>query len=149
LTRGLARQQEENYRKVRQAEAELTQTLRRNPAIEEVAAKTGLRVEQIRNALTARALHFAGALPEAEDPSAAGLIQSPRLERAGVPEALAHLGDRDQQIIIRYYWRDQPHEEIARELGLTPANVSKIRQRALGKLRKRLEGGRKGGQEND
>src|SRR5882724_3102938 len=42
LTRDMARRQEEIYRKLRQTEAELTQTLQRNPTMEEVAEKAEL-----------------------------------------------------------------------------------------------------------
>lgn len=150
LTREMAREQEKNYRKVRQAEAELTQTLRRNATIEEVAAKTGLTANQIRNAIDARNLHFAGELPESDNTATAGLIESPQTETAiFLREAIANLTDREQQIIASYYWEDKSHEEIARELGLTESNVKKIRQRAIDKLRKRFDGKRKGGQDDD
>ncbi len=150
LTRDIARRQDEIYRKVRQAEAELTQTLQRNPTIEEVAEKTGLSVDQIRNAIDAKGLAFAGALPDTEGPSVSGLIETPRPERAiFLLQALAHLDTREQQIIRLYYWEDQPHEEIALKLGLTVSNVIKIRQRALDKLRKRLDVKRKGERDED
>lgn len=140
LTRDVTRRQEENYRKFRQAQDELTQTLRRNPAIEEVAQKTGLTVEQIRTAIDARSVAFAGPMPDAEDPPMSELVEAPRPERTlYVLEALAHLSDREQEIVSLYYWEDQPHDEIAQSLGLTVSNVIKIRQRAIGKLRTRLD----------
>lgn len=150
LTRDMARRQDEIYRQVRQAEAELTQTLQHNPTIEEVAAKTGLSVEQIGNAIDARGVAFAGALPDAEDPPASSMVESPRPERTiFLLEALAHLRPREQEIIRLYYWEDQPHEEIARQFGLTVSNITKIRQRAIGKLRQLLDVKREGGQDED
>lgn len=140
LTRDMARRQEENYRKFRQTEGELTQTLQRNPTIEEVAQKTGLTVEQIRTAIDARSVAFAGAMPDAEDPPMPERVDAPAPERTlYVLEALAHLSDREQEIVSLYYWEDQPHDEIAQSLGLTVSNVIKIRQRAIDKLRKRLD----------
>jgi RNA polymerase sigma factor (sigma-70 family) len=149
ITRDMARRQDEIYRKLRQAEAELTQTYERTPTAEEVADKAGLTVEQVRNAIDARGVAFAGPLPDAESPAAAGLIESPGPERTiFLREALAHLNAREQQIIDFYYWQGQPHEEIAGHLGLTVSNVTKIRQRAIGKLRKRLDEW-EGGQDED
>jgi RNA polymerase sigma factor (sigma-70 family) len=140
LTRDVARRQDEIYRKFRQAVDELTQTLRRNPTIEEVAEGTGLTLDQIRNAIDARGVAFAGAMPDAEELPVSNLVEAPRPERTlYVLEALDHLTDREQEIVSLYYWEDQPHEEIAQRLGLTVSNVIKIRQRAIGKLRQRLD----------
>jgi RNA polymerase sigma factor (sigma-70 family) len=139
LTRNMARRQDETYRRVRQIFDELAQKLQRNPTIEEVAEKTGLRIEQILNAIDARGVAFAAALPDDDVTSTLGLIESPRPERRiFLLEALASLKPREKEIIHCYYLEGQPQEEIARKLGLTVANVTKIRQRALGKLRKLL-----------
>jgi RNA polymerase sporulation-specific sigma factor len=149
ITRDMARRQDEIYRKVRRTEEELTKTLQRIPTAEEVAEKTRLTIEQILNAIDARGLAFAASFPDAEDPPKR-MIEAPQPERAiFLLEALAHLSDRDRKIIRLYYWEDRTHEEIARELGLSISNVTKIRQRALGKLRKLLDVKRKGGRDED
>lgn len=145
LTRDIARRQEPIYRKVRQTEDELTCTLQRDPTIEEVAEKAGLTVEQIRNANDARNVAFAEELPNGEDPQLSSLIVSPEPELTLLLlEALAHLDQREQEVIRLYYWEGESHEEIARELEATISNVTKIRQRAIGKLRKVLGVERKG-----
>lgn len=150
LTRNMARRQEEIYRKVRQTEAELMQAYGRNPTIEEVAEKAALNVEQILNAIDARGVAFAEALPDGEDLPAWRTIEAPQPERAiFLLEALARLSEREQGIIRLYYWEDQPHEEIARRLELTVSNVIKIRQRAIDKLRQLLDVKPKGGQDED
>lgn len=136
ITRELARQQHEIYRKVMRTFDELAQLLQRNPTIEEVAEKTGLKIEQILKAIDARGVAFPEAFPGAEDWSASDLIEYPGPERMiFLLELLARLSPREQEIIQLYYWEDKPHEEIARMLGLTAANVAKIRQRAIRKLR--------------
>lgn len=150
ITRDMSRRQDENYRKVRKAEDELIQTLQRRPTIEEVAKHAQLTIRQILDAIDARDIAFAGAMPDAEHVPASASIEAPPQERTLLLlEALACLSEREQQIIRLYYWEDQPHDEIARTLGLTVANVTKIRQRALGKLRERLDKKRKGGQNED
>jgi RNA polymerase sigma factor (sigma-70 family) len=140
ITRNMARRQYQIYRKVRETEDELLKTLERHPTIEEVAEKTALTTGQIRNAIDSRAVAFAGAMPGAGDMPASGSLETPRPERTlSLLEALAHLNGREQTIIRLYYWEDQSHEESAQRLGLTTSNVIKIRQRAIGKLRKRLK----------
>lgn len=140
LTREMTRRQHEIYSKIRQTENELTQILQRNPTIQEVAEQAGLTTEQIRNALDARGLAFAGGMPNAEDAGVSVTLEAPRPERTvSLLQELARLNVREQQIIRLYYWEDLPQEEIAQRLGLTTSNVSKIRQRAIGKLRKRLK----------
>jgi RNA polymerase sporulation-specific sigma factor len=140
LTHNLARGQEEVYRKMRRVEDELTKTLQRNPTIEEVAEKAGLTVEQIRTAIDARGVAFAGELPDAEEMPPSYTIDPSRSERESLlMEALSQLDARVQQIIHLYYWEDQPHEEIAQKLGLTASNVTKIRQRAIARLRAQLD----------
>lgn len=147
LTRDIARRPEEIYRKMRKTTDELTKTLERNPTIEEVAQEAQLTIEQMLNAIDARGVSFAGALPDAEDPSLSGMVESPRPERKiFLLEALAHLDQREQEIIDLYYWQDQPPDEIAGKLDMTVSNVTKVRQRAIVKLRKRLDVTRKGGQ---
>lgn len=141
ITGDMARRQDEIYRRFRHTEDELTQTLQRNPTIEEVAEKAGLTVEQIRSAIDARGLAFAGPMPDAEHTPASAVLQAPRPERTiWLLEALSILNEREQAIIRLYYWEDQTHEEIAKELGLTISNVTKIRQRAIARLRKHLAG---------
>ena len=72
LTRGLARQQEEFYRKIKHVDSVLTRKLQRNPTIEEVADETGLSVEQIMFAIDAMGVAFAGELPDVhEEPAPA------------------------------------------------------------------------------
>jgi RNA polymerase sigma factor (sigma-70 family) len=139
LTGNLARGQEAIYRKMRHIEDELTKMLERNPTIEEVAEKAELTTEQILNAIDARGIAFAGELSDAEVMPSSYTIEPSRSERTiFLMEALSHLDARGEQVIRLYYWEDQPPEKIAQMLGLTTSNVTKIRQRAIAKLRKQL-----------
>ncbi|MEK6300532.1 MAG: sigma-70 family RNA polymerase sigma factor [Acidobacteriota bacterium] len=140
ITRSMARRQYEIYRKVGRTRDELIQTLQRHPTIEEIAEKVKLTTGQIRNAIDARDIAFPGAMPDAEHMPASRPLEWPRPERTlSLLDALAQLNETEQTIIRLYYWEDQSHEEITQRLGLTISNVIKIRQRAIGKLRKRLK----------
>ena len=141
LTRDLARQQEEICRKINRVEADLIKTLQRNPTVEEIAERTALTVEQIRNAVDAMGIAFAGALPDSEDHP----VETPQSETAMlVRDALSQLKEREALILTYYYLEGQPPQEIAKRLGLTVSNVTKIRQRAIIKLRARLDTIREG-----
>lgn len=161
LTRNLARRQEEVYRKMRQAEAELTKALQRNPTIEEVAEKTGLTTEQIQNSIDAMGVAFAGELPVADDSPASGAVEVPQPEKTIlVEEALSRLSGTEQEIVRLYYLEDQSHEKIAEKLEIIPIEVTRIRrqaigkvakicQRAINKLHKQFDVKEKGGQDED
>jgi len=139
LTRDMARQQEEICRKIKRVEAELIKRLQRNPTIEEVAEKTGITVEKIRNANDAMGIAFAGAFPDSEDHSS-HLIKAAQPETTIlVRDALSQLNEREALVLSYYYLDEQSPQEIAERLGLTVSNVTKIRQRAIIKLRKRLD----------
>jgi RNA polymerase sigma factor (sigma-70 family) len=145
LTRGLARQQEEFYRKIKYVDSVLTRTLQRNPTIEEVADETGLSVEQIMFAIDAMGVAFAGELPDVQEPAAVGRVEFPRQEQAAIiQDVLARLSEREQSIVVDYYWEDQSHDDIAQSHGLSVSNVIKIRQRAVKKLRQLLGSERTG-----
>jgi len=139
LTRNVRRRQEEIYRRVRTATEQLTQTLQRIPTIEEVGKQTGLTIEQIMTAIDAKSVGFPEALPESGDPDLI-LYKSTNPEvRIFLLEAVEMLSEREREIISSYYWNDQTNEEIAQQLGLTVSNAIKIRQRAIQKLRKKLD----------
>lgn len=138
LTRTLARRQQEICRQVREAEAELTAMLQRQPTLEEVERATGLSGEQIHTALDAASLTFAGALDDA-DPEAVATTEPARLETITlVREALAQLTEREARIVIYYNVEGRSTREISRQLDLSVSNVTKIRQRAMHKLSKLL-----------
>ena len=80
LTRDLARHQEEICRNVRLADAELTNALQRKPTVEELARKTGYRVDQINNAVDAMGVAFA-AEPCDPEASRAGFNSRERTRR--------------------------------------------------------------------
>lgn len=150
LTHNLARRQQEIVQQVRDADAELGQALGRQPTTAEVAAKTGLTEEQMRHAIAAVGVAFAGAPSETDEGAAAtGTSAATQEATILVREVLERLSEREAQIIIYYYLEELPTREISRQLGLSVSNVTKIRQRALGKLRALLGVKKEGGRDED
>jgi RNA polymerase sigma factor (sigma-70 family) len=146
FTRDLARRQKEIYLTIRRAEVELSNALQRNPTIEEVAKKTELTTQQIRNALDAIGLASAGEIPDPESAALMRTVETPDPERTlALMEALSRLSARENEIIQLCYWKGMSPEETAQVMGLTVSNVIKIRQRANKKLRKLLDARERGG----
>jgi len=54
--------------------------------------------------------------------------------------ALERLSERERQVINRLYWDGRTESEIAHELGISQQAVSKIKQKAIQKLRELLKG---------
>jgi RNA polymerase sigma-70 factor (ECF subfamily) len=57
-----------------------------------------------------------------------------------VREALAQLSDDCQEILDRFFCRDQSYREIGDEVGIPAGTIASRISRCLGKLRERLEG---------
>jgi RNA polymerase sigma-B factor len=137
LTRDMARQQEEIYRRIKAADSHLTKTLHRTPTIEEIARQTDLTIEQIQNALDARGIAFAGEMPDDEELLGSKKAASPQFDKTILlDEALSRLTAIEQQIVRLHYLEDQPHEKIAEKLEIIPAEVTRIRQRAINNVTK-------------
>ena len=77
---------------------------------------------------------FSGDLPRA-DPAG-----EPRLDAAQLAACLEHLGERERSVLVLTFRAEQTALEVARELGLTAANVRVIRHRALARLRGCMQG---------
>jgi RNA polymerase sigma factor (sigma-70 family) len=61
-------------------------------------------------------------------------------EGARVREALRSLDGREQRILHLRYWEEETQTAVAARIGVSPARVNQIERRALGKLRRMLEG---------
>jgi len=137
LTRGMKRLQNELYREIQLTHDELRQKLGRKPTLEEIAAEIGITAEQVRKAIRAMRIAFPGGLPEDDEVSLLKIDPRPSQENTiQIEDALSQLPEKDRAILIRFYWHDMSDLEIAKDLNLTVANVTKIRQRAIIKLRK-------------
>ena len=60
------------------------------------------------------------------------------LENIALREAVKTLTPREQRIISLRYYKDKTQMEIAAEIGISQAQVSRVEKAALEKLRKQL-----------
>ena len=133
-----------------QARDELAATLDRDPTPDEIAARLGVPREQVVNAMEAiiepislyepvfsengDALYVIDQLSDTSH----GSTDESWLENIALREAVRTLTPREQKIIHLRYYKDKTQMEIASEIGISQAQVSRVEKAALEKLRKQL-----------
>lgn len=60
------------------------------------------------------------------------------LEDIALQEAIAHLGEREQKIIQMRFYKGKTQMEIAREIGISQAQVSRLEKGAFERIRKEM-----------
>ena len=133
-----------------QARDELSATLDRDPTPDEIANHLGVPREQVVNALEAiiepislyepvfsengDSLYVIDQLSDTSRDS----TDESWLENIALREAVRTLTPREQKIIALRYYKDKTQMEIAAEIGISQAQVSRVEKAALEKLRKQL-----------
>jgi RNA polymerase sigma-B factor len=145
------RQMQELLLAVRDATEPLTQQLGRIPADSDLARHLGVSGDQLRQARQAQLAFSPSSLdaPQADHGATITLADSlgaedPRLDHMlGMHAVSAHWGElppREQQILIMDFGDGLTQAEIGQRLGISQMHVSRLRARALGRLRARLLG---------
>ncbi len=122
----------ETFMRVRQVEGDLASTLGRPPSVGEVAAALGLGDDEVVEAL---------AVGSADRARTAELVRAMGVEVDAVgtdvdlQRALARLPARARVVLHRRYWVGATQAEVAREVGVSQGQVSRIEQRSLAQLR--------------
>ncbi len=132
------------------ARDELSAKLDRDPTPDEIAAHLGVPRAQVVNALDAivepislyEPVYTEGGdslyvIDQLSDTSR-GATDDAWLENIALREAVSTLSEREQKIIRLRYYRDKTQMEIASEIGISQAQVSRLEKAALQKLRKQL-----------
>ena len=133
-----------------QARDELSAALDRDPTPDEIAAHLGVPREQVVNAMEAiiepislyepvfsengDSLYVIDQLSDTSRDS----TDESWLENIALREAVRTLTPREQKIIHLRYYKDKTQMEIASEIGISQAQVSRVEKAALEKLRKQL-----------
>jgi RNA polymerase sigma-B factor len=124
---------------LKQAGSELTGRLGRAPTWAELGARAALPAEEVARTLESEHARapLALAASEGEEP---GTARPPAAHRDPIGEAevratlfaaLRRLGKRERRIVLLRYFRDLNQAEIAREVGLSPIQVSRLLRDAL------------------
>lgn len=145
----VSRSVKETAYKVQQMRDILTARLGREPSIGEVAAELGLSREEVVNAMEAAQsptsiyetlhqddgdpIYLLDQLKGEEDGD------TPWLESISVKELLENLPERDRLILIWRFFEDKTQSDIARRLGLSQVQVSRLERQALKRLKEFMD----------
>jgi RNA polymerase sigma-B factor len=140
------RASQERALKVQDARAKLSARTGRSPTPNEIAEFLELSVEDVLEGLEAAAAHHSISLqtPRDEGDGEAGVLADTlghddygyqlAEERTTVAAAMGSLSKRDQYVLMLRYFEDRTQSEIARELGISQMQISRILRRATARL---------------
>ena len=113
----------------------------REPTVSELSSSMGLPEEQIVEAISA-AMPPVSLTYEDEDGGQIDLpVSSPEealADRISLDQVLSALEERDRQLIILRYFREQTQTQTAQALGMTQVQVSRREKKILAALRAQL-----------
>ena len=137
--------------KVNQATDELTVELQRSPSVEEIAAKLGVGAEEILEAMESSGAYTSVSLEaggSSEDDEAPALID--RLgsvdedldasdARMVIDDAIRDFSPREQEIVRMRFIDGLTQVEIAKRLGVSQVQVSRLLRRTLRKIQDKID----------
>ena len=129
----------------------LTKKLNRDPTIEELAEFSKMNKEEILFALESSAsMQYLYEVIHQDDGSPVLLIdklsenavQDKNItEKIALKEALRNLDTKSRQIIVLRYFKDKTQIQVAKMLGISQVQVSRIEKKVLKEMRKQLDEG--------
>jgi RNA polymerase primary sigma factor len=142
----------ESMNRVMRVQRQMTQDLEREPTVDELAEKTGLTPERVREIqrIAQDPLSLDSPVGEEDDSNLADFIEDSgadapaevatrRMLAAAVEEALDELSDREKEVVrLRFGLYDgqaRTLEEVGREFGVTRERIRQIEAKTLAKLR--------------
>jgi RNA polymerase sporulation-specific sigma factor len=127
----------------------LTKKLKRSPTIEELADYANVNKEEILFAIeSSNSLQYLYDTIHQDDGAPVLLIDKLSetsvddeniIERIALKEALRGLDNKARQIIMLRYFKDKTQVEVAKMLGISQVQVSRIEKKVLLEMRKKLE----------
>src|SRR6185437_12904851 len=138
--------------KVEKATEKLTVEMRRPPSVEELAEEVGIAAAEVLEVLAAGhnrrplSLDAPPAGEDAEESSGPEWVGRPDgnfdlvEDRLGVEMALPSLGEREREVLRLRFVAELPQSEIARRVGCSQMQISRLLRRSLDQLREEAEG---------
>jgi RNA polymerase sigma-B factor len=133
---------------VSRAQNDLTHELGRSPRVKEVAAHLGVAEEDVVEALSADGCYTPTSLDTPIGADGAGVLgellpdensaQSEAEARIMLTPAVRSLPEREREILYLRFFKQQTQAQIAKEIGVTQMQVSRILARVLTQLRGQL-----------
>ena len=138
-------------RKLHFDKEKLTKELNREPTIDELVEFSGVNKEEVIVALEASAnLQYLHDVIHQDDGAPVLLIDKLSedgeedknlTDRIALKEALQNLDKKSRQIIVLRYFKDKTQVEVARLLGISQVQVSRIEKKVLVEMKKQLDEG--------
>ena len=148
----LSKQSRQRWKALQRASLELAQAKGRPASEEELAAKSGLSIEELRERLLecapATLVFLDGLKPEGAfglheqvpDARAVAPDRGPEAQeiKAALSDAIGELPEQEHRLLMLLLDQELGHKEAAEVLGLSPARVSQIYAKAVLHLQARL-----------
>lgn len=129
---------------------ELSKKLNRDPTVEELAEYSGIDKEEIVFATEASlGLQYLYDTIHQDDGSPVLLIDkisensdenSEMVDKIALKEALRNLDTKSRQIIMLRYFKDKTQVQVAKMLGISQVQVSRIEKKVLKEMKEKLSG---------
>lgn len=136
-------------RKIHFYKEELTKKFDRSPTIDELAEYSGVDKEELIIAIeSSNSLQYLYDTIHQDDGAPVLLIDKLSekgeedenlIEKIALKEALRNLDDKARQIIMLRYFKDKTQVQVAKMLGISQVQVSRIEKKVLSQMRKKLE----------
>ena len=126
---------------IKAARQKLTGQYNREPTLSELAEATGLSPEEIATAETANAQTESISAAKTEDGFSLemvltdGTMESDIVEKIALREAIVQLSERESTVIRLRYFHGLTQEKVAKIIGVSQVQVSRIEKKALSQLR--------------
>ena len=134
--------------KALRAREELTNSMNREPTVEEIAKKIEMKKEDVVYALDAIQEPISLFEPIYNDNGDTvfamdqvkdnGCTTESWIDRIALSDAILTLNDREREIIDKRFYSGKTQIEVADEIGISQAQVSRLEKGALKKIRKRI-----------
>jgi RNA polymerase sporulation-specific sigma factor len=134
--------------RIRQAKERLVKDRGREPTLGEISDELGIPQEEIVQAMDAASVpEFLYDTIHQDDGSPIFLIDkvaaeadgsTEMLDRLALKELIHKLRPRERQIIMMRYFQDKTQTQIARKLGISQVQVSRIEKKILNKMRQSM-----------
>lgn len=126
---------------IKAARQKLTGQLDREPTLSELSEATGLSCEEIATAETANAQTQSISAAKTDDGFSLemilsdGTMETDIVEKIALREAISQLSERENTVIKLRYFHGLTQEKVARIIGVSQVQVSRIEKKALERLR--------------
>lgn len=140
----ISRSLKENAMKGWRCEEILRKKLNRQPTVNEIAEECGIPAENLLEAFEAAAppesiyesVYTSGDKDiHLLDTIAGGDIEDDVINKVMIDDILSRLKPREREIILLRYFRGKTQAEIARIMGVSQVQISRIEKKALGRIR--------------